>query len=440
MRAIDPAGNTDLSPASHTFTVDTVRPDTSFNPVPPSHTNDTTPTFSFTSNEAGSTFQCSLDGAAFGSCASPLTTGTLSEGSHTLQVRATDQAGNIDQSPASHTFTVDTMRPDTSFNPPPPSHTNDTTPTFSFTSNEAGATFRCSLDGAAFASCSSPFTTAALSQGSHTLQVEASDQAANTDQSPASHTFTVDTNAPAASINSGPDGPTSDNTPTFGFTSNEGGATFQCSVDNAAFAACTSLFTTANLADGAHTFRVRAIDQAGNVGGATTRNFTVDTARPDTTFDPTPPSHTNDTTPTFSFTSSETGATFQCSLDGATFTSCTSPHTTALLSQGSHTLQVRATDQAGNQDLSAASHTFTVDTAAPTASIDSGPNGPTGDNTPTFGFSSNEAGATFQCSVDGAAFTTCTSLFTTAALVRWPTHVPCPGHRPGRQHRQRSHA
>ncbi len=67
---------------------------------------DKTPTFSFKSSQAGSTFQCRFDAKPFGACASPYTPKTaLNNGSHTFSVRAIDAAGNL--SPiVSRSFTV----------------------------------------------------------------------------------------------------------------------------------------------------------------------------------------------------------------------------------------------------------------------------------------------------------------------------------------------
>ena len=70
-------------------------------------TNDPTATFGF-SSEAGSSFQCKLDSGSYASCSSPKTTAHLADGSHAFYVRATDQAGNVDPTSASRTFTVDT--------------------------------------------------------------------------------------------------------------------------------------------------------------------------------------------------------------------------------------------------------------------------------------------------------------------------------------------
>jgi hypothetical protein len=69
---------------------------------------------------------------------------------------------------------------------------------------------------------------------------------------------------------------------------------------------------------------------------------------------------------------------------------------------------VRATDAAGNTDATPAFRNWTVDTTPPHTTIHSGPSGPTNDVTATFTFSS-EPGATFECSLDGAPFSPCTS-------------------------------
>ena len=87
-----------------TFT-DTTPPDTTITGMPTNPSNVANPTFTFTSTEAGSTFQCSLDGAPFSACSSP-TTVTVANGVHTFQVRAIDPAGNVDPTPASFTWTV----------------------------------------------------------------------------------------------------------------------------------------------------------------------------------------------------------------------------------------------------------------------------------------------------------------------------------------------
>ena len=110
------AGNCSAqSAASTTVTADNVAPNTSITGQPANPTNVTSATFTFTSTELGSTFQCQMDGGAFGACTSGVTTfAGLAAGSHTFAVKATDPAGNTDATPASYTWTIDLTAPDTS--------------------------------------------------------------------------------------------------------------------------------------------------------------------------------------------------------------------------------------------------------------------------------------------------------------------------------------
>src|SRR5215203_2627686 len=87
---------------------DTTAPETTIDSGPSGTVSGASATFAFSSNEQGSTFECSLDGSAFASCSSPKSYSNLSEGSHTFQVKATDPAGNTDASPASRSWTVST--------------------------------------------------------------------------------------------------------------------------------------------------------------------------------------------------------------------------------------------------------------------------------------------------------------------------------------------
>ena len=66
---------------------------------------DKSPTFTFGSDVAGATFECSLDGGAYAACVSPYTPSSLDAGAHTLSVRAVS-AGVADSTPLSFDFTV----------------------------------------------------------------------------------------------------------------------------------------------------------------------------------------------------------------------------------------------------------------------------------------------------------------------------------------------
>jgi hypothetical protein len=100
-------------------------PETSITGGPSGTIDDPTPAFAFSADEAGSTFECRLDAAPFGACSGPGAShgaAALADGPHTFEVRATDNVGNPDASPAARAFTVDTT-PDVV--PPPPPPTDD---------------------------------------------------------------------------------------------------------------------------------------------------------------------------------------------------------------------------------------------------------------------------------------------------------------------------
>ena len=306
----------------------------------------------------------------------PVTSPAFNAGAGAPNCPATDQRGTVRPQGAACDIGAfeqnDLTAPQTAIDSGPTGPTNDTTPTFTF-SSEAGVTFECRVVGAAFAPCSSPFTTAALSDGSKTFEVRAVDAAGNTDPSPASRTVTIETTSPDTTISSGPAGLINDSTPTFGFASSESGSSFQCRIDIAAFAPCNPPYTATALADGSHTFEVQATDAAGNLDQTSAkRSFTVDTSPPDTVITAGPSGVTDTATPTFAF-SSESGATFLCRLDGGRFFACSSPFRTPSLGDGPHTFEVRAVDLAGNADPSPASsfganaalRAFTVQVALP---------------------------------------------------------------------------
>jgi hypothetical protein len=409
--ATDKTNNTNTSLVA-SRRVDNTAPATTIDATPTDPSNDTTPNFSFSSSEAGSTFECRVDGAGWTPCSSPDTLGALGAGSHTFDVRATDAAGNTDATPASHTWAIDLTAPDTTIDAQPADPSNDTTPSFAFSSSEPGSTFECRIDGGSWTSCSSPETISpALTEGSHTFDARAVDAAGNTDANPASYTWAIDLTAPDTTLDATPGDPSNDTTPDFSFSSSEPGSTFECRIDGGTWTACSSPHTLAPaLAEGSHTFEVRATDGAGDTDASpASYTWMVDLTPPATTIDSTPPDPSNDTTPTFSFSSSEAGSTFECRIDGGSWASCSSPETLGSLGAGSHTFDIRATDPAGNTDSTPASHTWTVDLTAPDTTIDSAPSNPSGNTTPTLAFSSSEPGSTFECRIDSGSWTSCSS-------------------------------
>ncbi|MCX6043718.1 MAG: ExeM/NucH family extracellular endonuclease [Chloroflexi bacterium] len=91
-------------------TADTIAPDTRIDSQPANPSNSTSASFTFSGadgNGSGiASYECRLDNAAYTVCTSPVNYNSLSTGSHTFQVRASDLAGNVDASPASTTWSV----------------------------------------------------------------------------------------------------------------------------------------------------------------------------------------------------------------------------------------------------------------------------------------------------------------------------------------------
>lgn len=232
----------------------------------------------------------------------------------------------------------------------PSGATSATSATFAFTVGARGDTLECSLDGAPYATCTSPKTYAGLADGSHTFGVRDRNARLGAGD-PATRTWTVDTHAPAApQLTQRPPAVTNSDHATFAYTDAEAGVSWECRVDGHDWDDCTDPVSWWGLHDGVRTFMVRARDAAGNRGPATTYSWTVDTVapvKPQLTQQPANPSASSSAT--FAFTDREAGVTFECSLDGAAYAACTSPQIYNGLADGNHRFDVRALDAAGNR-------------------------------------------------------------------------------------------
>jgi subtilisin family serine protease len=402
-RAVDEAGNTATSARS--IRVDNTPPDTTIASGPSGTTRETTAAFTFSAGEAGASFECRLDDGAFTACTSPGMYSALGAGTHAFAVRAIDAAGNADPTPATRTWTIDVTPPETTIGTKPASPTNTTDATFEFSSPDTTATFECKLDSAAFSSCRSPHAySGPLADGSHTFLVRAIDLAGNVDASPASFTWTVDTTAPETVLGATPEDPTGSTSARFTFSS-EAGARFECRIDNGGFASCASPHDFPGpLAEGSHTFEVVAIDAAGNRDQTpATYTWTVDTNLPETTITSAPANPTNATTASFTYSSTKAGSSFECTLDGVAV-ACGIAY---MVGEGEHRFTVAAVSETGRRDPSPASHTWTVDTTAPTTQILDGPQETTYDTSAAFALAASEPGASFECSLDGVPLAPC---------------------------------
>jgi hypothetical protein len=391
---------------------DSDAPETTIDQAPAMFSNAGQVTFLFSSNDPKATFSCLIDRELPQPCQSPYVR-SLPDGSHSFSVRASDQAGNTDDTPAELVWTIDTVPPETSLVDAPPPVDNTVMPKFTFRSSEANVVFDCSLDNAAFSPCESGASFGPVGDDTHSFAVRARDRAGNIDSSPAIYPWRVDTSTPDTEITSGPADASASRSTTasFDFRSPDKGSnvTFQCSLDGAGFVACTAPHDVTGLGQGTHTFAVRVRDVAGNFDPSPAdRSWTVDLTPPDTSILTGPTGAMASASTSVTFTSNELDATFKCSLDNATFASCTSPASLTGLAQGAHSFKVQATDAAGNVDASAATATWSVDTVAPDIAIVSGPGeaaivGPR----VVLGFTVSEG--TVACTLDGATIAACAS-------------------------------
>ena len=184
LRGRDPSGNAARSSTLRTLVVDT---ELVSGPAQDAYVADGAAQF-VARTRAGGFFECSLDGRQFARCGQPDADGyavlnlpAVADGRHDLQVRAGSR-GDVDVFPASVSWNVDTRRPDTRI--------VETSGGFTLEADESPVTFRCSLDGAPYRFCASPYTPV-LAPGPHTLAVYAVDRAGNTDPTSARLNWTT---------------------------------------------------------------------------------------------------------------------------------------------------------------------------------------------------------------------------------------------------------
>jgi RHS repeat-associated protein len=316
-------GPTDATPAVRTFSVATdenLRPETILDPSPEltdgiwsSKADGSSPTFSFRSTVADSTFECRIDDDEWKACDSPFKANYEKPVveywiPRTFAVRATSN-GQTDDSPATASFYPDSTEHESieinvlggGVQPGP----DEETPFIDGITFSAGAfsvraksislasldptglELSCSIDGAPYHLCGSTFAVTGLSNGHHRLAVRSpaiSRHPALTEY----REFTVDPNVDAdeTPTTTGPVsvtfGPVSEQiegaTTAFGFATNSSGAQLECRIDTDAFAPCTSPYSTPELTNGDHSFAVREKSQAGVSSLPTVRSFSVDVA------------------------------------------------------------------------------------------------------------------------------------------------------------------
>lgn len=291
-------------------------------------------------------------------------------------------------------------------------HTSDNTPNYEFSSTEAG---RISYSGAceptgltAFAG-NNTATFRALADGTYdTCRITVTDASGNESDSLSIPSFTVDSVAPTLIEQTSVTTPTRIRTPTYVFSSNEGGTITYggaCSADVENAVSGQNQITFNALDDG--TYRnctITVTDLAGNASTLAVREFTVDNVAPvlvertpvATPLLTPPPPSTRDNTPSYEFSSSEAGIiTYGGSCVSTNLSAVTNNNlvTFNTLSDGTYNdCTITVMDLAGNVSLTLSVSPFTVNTVVPTLQHVTAVPTPTSDNTPNYTYNSSSAG------------------------------------------------
>ena len=387
-RASDNAGNSAQLAAPVTFNLDKTPPDLSVTP-PSSGWHNSSVMVSAIASDATSgmaSLKAAVDGNwQTSSDPTSITTAISDDGKHTLEIQATDNAGN--QTSWSGEVWVDTTPP--GFSPSvsgtaglPGWYKSDVTVSANAsdaTSGIASGSVQYSLDNNAWQSGSS----VAVTDGIHTIIFQAADNAGNLSTSAAT-TVRVDTTIPTlAPTISGTLGLANWYNNPVQVNANPADATSAVSAEYSTDGGSTwTSGSSAVLGDGTFFLAWRATDQAGNSATSAPVAINVDTTPPQSSFvSPAEGSNATvagDITLTGTVTDATSGlASAGLSLDGGTTWAPLSPDSSGHwsyfwnvdnLPNRAHSVQVRSSDNAGNS-APLAQVTVTVDNNAPHVSI-----------------------------------------------------------------------
>jgi hypothetical protein len=413
-------GNPSGVSAPVTFRVETAAPTVTLN-SPALRSNNTTPSFTGTASDTNPvTVKIYAGATASGSVVSTATaTGTggawssskaspaLASGQYTAVATQASSLGNPTGTSAPVTFVVDTSSPTVTLNQPT-SPSNNTTPPFTGAASDitsvtvriyAGATASGSIVSTATATgtggaWTSSKASPALASGQYTATATQESSVGNPAGVSAPVTFTVNTSSPTVTLK-GPTSPSNNTTPSFTGAASDitsvtvriyAGATASGSIVSTATAtgtggAWTSSKASPALASGQYTATATQESSLGNPAGVSAPvTFTLDTSSPTVALNQ-PTSLSNDTTPSFSGTASDsTQVVVHVYSEGSEVSSvAATPHsgswaTSAIspaLSSGKHVYTARATQKSslGNPEGSSNTVSFTVDTTAPSVTL-----------------------------------------------------------------------
>ena len=317
-----------------------------------------------------------------------------SDGVYVVTFVATDSQ-NQQTSTVQRTFTIDTTSPDPVISSPSSgvlsgdivisgstsSEANPDTWTVTVRSGtDAGGSIALSVSGSG-SSASASWDTVAVSDGTFTIRMQATDKAGNSTTS-TGVTVTVDNTDPAPTITSHSAGDVvSGQVAVTGAVVEANLSSWALKADSTVIATGTGSSvsgtwdTSSGFGDGSHTLTLSATDLAGNTG-TTSVVVTVDNSAPATSVtSPANGSIVRGTVPVVGSISDASSVTWTLKADSTVIgtgsgSSATASWDTTGYSDGAHTLSLLATDAAGNSAV-ASSVTVTVDNAVPVPTITS---------------------------------------------------------------------
>ncbi|WP_445004089.1 BapA/Bap/LapF family large adhesin [Halomonas mongoliensis] len=296
----------------------------------------------------------------------------LDEDNYTVEVEATDPAGNTGT--AQGDLTIDTTAPEVTVED---LVTNEVAPELSGTIDDPDATVEVTIGDATHEATNNGDGTwsltwpAALDEDDYTVEVEATDPAGNTGT--AQGDLTIDTTAPEVTVE---DLVTNEVAPELSGTIDDPDATVEVTIGDATHEATNngdgtwSLTWPAALDEDDYTVEVEATDPAGNTGTAQ-GDLTIDTTAPEVTVEDLV---TNEVAPELSGTIDDPDATVEVTIGDATHEATNNGDGTwsltwpAALDEDDYTVEVEATDPAGNTGT--AQGDLTIDTTAPEVTVE----------------------------------------------------------------------
>ncbi len=282
IRTVDKAGNESM-PTSLNFIVDRTAPVISINgPSGMVATPDIKYQISIIESNGLKSVQCRLSPleTAYKDCSSLKSDyKSLASGSYTFEVLATDMAGNA--SSKSQAVTIDSSVPSVTITKTPLPIGNIKNVAFEFvgtSGSKAITKFKCSLNGAAMAACSSPMPYLNLVDKSYSFGVIGTNDV-GVDSSVQNYNFIIDTLPPVLKITSSPTGITKNNVAVIVLEASDlnGIKSIECTLNGVASDCSTKTATYNNLPDGNYTFVAKAIDNAGNSTVTTPITWKIDT-------------------------------------------------------------------------------------------------------------------------------------------------------------------